>query len=146
MERIGMVKFGKEAEEEVVKRERKKRLINAFTLLNLTSDRAQKLLQQNRHSFSVEACLRRIDKYTGSTVVDDVECNQITTRASTVFSKKLKEVSSWFVYTLVKLLMGLFLILSIPMPIPEKLIPNSNVNSKFPSGRLQNSKSVPTRK
>lgn len=101
MERIGMVKLGKEAEEEVVKRERKKRLINAFTLLNLTSDRAQKLLQQNRHSFSVEACLRRIDKYTGSTVVDDVECNQITTRASTVFSKKLKEVSSWFVYTLV---------------------------------------------
>lgn len=96
MDKIGMEKFGKEAEEEVVKRERKKRLINAFTLLNLTSERAQKLLTQNRHSFSVEACMRRIDKYTASNVVNDVECNQITTRASTVFSNKLKEVSSYF--------------------------------------------------
>uniref|UniRef100_A0A1B6LQC8 Nuclear respiratory factor 1 NLS/DNA-binding dimerisation domain-containing protein n=1 Tax=Graphocephala atropunctata TaxID=36148 RepID=A0A1B6LQC8_9HEMI len=73
---------------------RKKRLASCFTILSITSRRGQELLVNNKHSFNVESCLSRIERFCNTDELQDGgrgDANQVCTRASLQFSALLKQ-------------------------------------------------------
>ncbi|XP_046682242.1 uncharacterized protein LOC124368848 isoform X1 [Homalodisca vitripennis] len=93
LSKFDMIPKNKETVKERVyhKIDHKKRLAHSFSVMSITSQRGQELLMKNKHSFNLESCLDRIERYCNTSDLQEGEANQVCTRSSVQFSAMLKQ-------------------------------------------------------